>query len=843
MNRSDPTPAPATADEETFLALFESLSQQVRSGQPIDVEAICRQHPQHAERLRGLVPTMTAMAELGGPSDVRPAELVARRLGDFEILGEIGRGGMGLVYEARQLSLDRRVALKVLPFASVLDNRQLARFKQEAQAAAQLHHGHVVPVYSVGSERGVHYYAMQLVDGVTLADVIGSLDEHSSASVDLTGTTLANLASLRTTCADDQQAETFRAAARLGHQAAEALDYAHRQGIVHRDIKPSNLLVQPDGHLWITDFGLARSTGGGDLTVTGALVGTLRYMSPEQVEGPRAQVDHRADIYALGVTIYELVTGRPALDEQAQADLIRAIAQRHPPAPRRVNRAIPVDLETIILKAIAKEPSARYATAGQMAEDLARFVEDRPIAARRARWTERALGWSRRHPRTVWAMLATLTLVVVGLSVAMALVFRAEGRAQANLRLAKQQRTQAVEHARDAQHQRQRAEDNLREAQAAVDRLLGRVADDWAPHFPEAETLRHALLADALAVAETLLANHDRDPDVRRLAASSFGRVGVIQQSLGQHDQAEASYRQALALQRGLVEQFPLDTDSQLASLLVANRLATLLIALGRTSDAETINTQAISRGDRLVRLFPERDELRRVLAENRLTRGKLQQTLGQLDEAAQAYQASLALLSQLDRQGDQSLETRRLLGSARYGLATVWAQQGNREQAASLCRQAIDIHQLASPSQTTDRAFKAALADDYRLLGQLAGERGDWAAAETALRESLQQTSWLVDQYPNAPTYQQSHARTLNRLAQQLATASDDRQATAESTWTAAVGQYRVLLLRHPKVPQYREELAESLTGLAGFLAAFPERVHDAERLRREAAAIRQSD
>src|SRR5262245_35037055 len=233
-----------------------------------------------------------------------PASPTEGQLGDFRLIREIGRGGMGIVYEAEQMSLGRRVALKVLPLASAFDSRHLQRFENEARAAAHLHHENIVPVFAVGRERGVPYYAMQLIEGRPLADIIEKMRQVPGAPPG--AETAVGLASLTRQSGDGQ--EFFRAAARIGMDAARALEYAHQNGIIHRDIKPANLLIDERGKLWVTDFGLARFQEGPGLTTAGDLLGTVRYMSPEQAAGLPV-TDPRADVYSLGVTLYELLTG------------------------------------------------------------------------------------------------------------------------------------------------------------------------------------------------------------------------------------------------------------------------------------------------------------------------------------------------------------------------------------------------------------------------------------------------------------------------------------------------------------------------------------------------------
>jgi serine/threonine protein kinase/WD40 repeat protein len=377
-----------------------------------------------------------------------------KQLGDYRIIGEIGRGGMGVVYEAEQISLKRRVALKVLPFAASLEGRSLERFKNEARAAAVLHHQHIVPVYSVGCERGVHYYTMQFIEGRTLDAMIRELREVSGlerageAGFATVGQVLSQSPSPRTegttpqpapafsTAPSTRSSASFRTAAHLGVQAAAALEYAHEFGIIHRDIKPANLMLDVRGDLWITDFGLAQVRSDARLTMTGDLIGTLRYMSPEQALGKRV-LDHRTDIYSLGVTLYELVTLEPVFAGEGREELLRQIAFEEPKPPRRIAPAVPAELETIVLKAMAKNADERYATAKDLGDDLERFLKDEPIRARRPTVLQRARKWSRRHRPIVAtagvALVVLFVLALVGSLASNALIKRERDQARNNL--------------------------------------------------------------------------------------------------------------------------------------------------------------------------------------------------------------------------------------------------------------------------------------------------------------------------------------------------------------------------------------------------------------------------
>jgi WD40 repeat protein/serine/threonine protein kinase len=445
--------ASALDDPRVFRAM-EEYAAAMQAGRKPDRQTFLARHPEIAEALAecldGLEFVCTAAPELsqaGAARSASPADDVqpATPLGDYQVVREVGRGGMGVVYEAVQLSLGRRVALKVLPFAAALDPKQLQRFKNEAQAAAHLHHQHIVPVYAVGCERGVHYYAMQFIEGQTLAALIRERrqqagKEHPEPKAPVEGTTLedrgpnnATRPTLLRSSILDPPDSYFRIVATLGVQAAEALEHAHQQGVVHRDIKPANLLLEGRAGgvsplLWITDFGLARLQGDAGLTMSGDLLGTLRYMSPEQALGKGNLVDPRTDIYSLGATLYELLTLEPAYRGSDRQEVLRQIAEDEPSPPRRLNPAIPAELETIVLKAMSKSADERYASAQELADDLRRHLEDKPIRARRPTLRQRARKWARRHRAVVRSAAVILALAVLALASSTALVWQANDR-------------------------------------------------------------------------------------------------------------------------------------------------------------------------------------------------------------------------------------------------------------------------------------------------------------------------------------------------------------------------------------------------------------------------------
>ncbi len=406
---NDPSRQPADdglIGEDVALAeRVAALAERLRRGEVVDLD------DRDGEELRDLLPTIRMMADW---SRRPPTTTDLRLLGDFRMIRELGRGGMGIVYEAIQISLGRRVALKVLRDSAAVDPRRLCRFQVEAQAAASLRHPHIVPVFATGSEDGIAYYAMQYIECRDLARIINDL--RGDESTHATGVDSRRTAPRKPLF--DQSASFERDVARLARQAAMGLEHAHANDILHRDVKPSNLLIDEKDHLWITDFGLARIRGGLDLTQTDEALGTPRYMSPEQALGSRTPVDGRTDVYSLGATIYEILTLVTPFPGDDRLDLLRRITQEEPIPPRRVDPRIPVELETIVLKAMAKVPAERYATAGELADDLGRFLEDRPIRARRPSLLIRAGKWTRRHRKLMTVAGATGLLLAVILAAA-----------------------------------------------------------------------------------------------------------------------------------------------------------------------------------------------------------------------------------------------------------------------------------------------------------------------------------------------------------------------------------------------------------------------------------------
>ena len=374
----------------------------------------------------------------------------------------------------------------------------MQRFKNEALAAAHLQHKNIVPVHSVGEERGVHYYAMQLIEGRSLAALVGELRAWPASvphdceaghwqSPACTASPAAALSAERSAGGR----RYFDWVADVGRQAAQALEHAHSVGIVHRDVKPANLLLDLHGHLWVTDFGLAQVAGDAGLTRTGELLGTLRYASPEQVLARRGVVDHRSDVYSLGATLYELLTLRPTFEGADRNELLRRIADDEPRPPRSLHPSVSRELETVVLKALGKDPPDRYRTARELADDLQRFLDDRPVLARRPTAPVRLRKLARRHPSLVAAGLVVSVLLTVG-SLASALLIRGEKDRT------KDEQRKAEEAYRRERQRAEEAEARFRLARRSVGEMF-RISQEELADRPGLEGLRKRMLGSVLA--------------------------------------------------------------------------------------------------------------------------------------------------------------------------------------------------------------------------------------------------------------------------------------------------------------------------------------------------------
>ncbi len=747
--QADPTDQISGPDQDPLDALAEEFAERCRRGEAPSMAEYLARHPNDIDRVRRLLGAVAMMEQLRRGS--QQARAMPDRLGEFRILRELGRGGMGVVYEAVQESLDRHVAVKVIHHVH-LDPRRLKRFQREAQAVAQLHHTNIVPIFGVGEHDGLPYYVMQVIRGHGLDSLCDRW------RVDGRG----------------QGAARWRFAAKVGVQAADALHYAHAQGVLHRDVKPANLLIDEHDTVWITDFGLAKLAGREDLTGSGDVIGTLRYLAPEALRG---ETDARGDVYSLGLTLYELLTLEPPFGEVGPSELLRQVSEGRPTTPRRLQPTIPADLETIILKAIAREPEHRYADAGALADDLRRFLEDRPILARRATPFERAWRWSRRN-----RMLAGL-MATAAASLVLAAVVGWAGYASTDAALGREEQRR-----REAEAATKRAEANvalslesfgeLFERLASSDSfptpplgLLGRRFGPGPDHGPPGgppgsmmgdrtmsksrgpgpgfgrgpgfvgppapgdergpmdgppdgpRSMRTAGATTVTQLLQSVLSFYDRfaaqnatNPRLQGEAAWAYSKVAAIDQNIGRADDAEAALARAIAMLEDLAAQYPADRSYRV------KLVGTYMLSNPWSADPADLPRleSRLRRGrelaERLVADSPGDAESARDLAEILGRLGGTLQSLDRADEAEACYRRAIDLAGTIVDRLDHHERVRLDRVAVREALAMLQAAKGRRDEAVAQAEAMVDeLRALDS-----ERGMTGPVADHVRALATI---------------------------------------------------------------------------------------------------------------------------
>jgi eukaryotic-like serine/threonine-protein kinase len=841
------------SDEHTeYLAeLADEFSQRLRDGNPLDVEALIEQQPEVGDEVAEILETAAMLERMreqqilaaGGPAI---GHRVPDHLGEFEIVREIGRGGMGVVFEAVQQPLNRRVAVKVLPNAALWDARSIARFRREAETAARLHHSHIVPVFGVGQQDGCHFYAMQFIEGATLASLIESGKKGKPKRE--RGTVAIAESTFRSRFGLPLERDAYqRSIAEMISEAADALDYAHAQGTLHRDIKPSNLLLDLQGHLWIADFGLALPVDDWLGSHTETVAGTPHYMAPEQFDG---QPEQRSDVYSLGLVLFELLTLQSAFDS---ANARRNVSPQVP-SLRSIDPAIPHDLETIVLKATELEPSDRFANAGDFAEDLRLFVAGRPIRSVRTSPVRRLSMWSRRNPviALVSGIATTLLLALITtLVVSNVQVRNANESSEASARL-------------ELAH-RQRADLAADVAWESLERILART-------IPEGELLRNAgvnssgngnarlplskdtaeLLQELLTTFQKLAVQDQRAKTYQRIIIAKY-HAGTILGLLGQLRESEETFDAALQLAKSV----PSDEDQTDASALSIQR-ARLWNAKGRLArtrrdfpgarDAHTIAIDLLENVLRENSGAPSSDfenTVRLEIATSRYAmaqrmdvppssngRSRIMRLSGDRDETISTLDQALSQLEKLSESSDEAVL---LLARCRLEKSAL-LRRWEPEQSKSLYESAIVTIRQLSEKRPANSQILSTLA-----LGLSTGVARDRQLDDQQVRdfeervsESIQHAQQLTSQQPHAPQFQyllqqlrHKHGTLLSRLNQ------NDQ---AEQRYRTARGELVSLESLHPDFPVFALRRAFIEQSLARLLI---ESNQDNQTTRTEAAQL----
>ena len=767
MKRGDPDPTASTPVEELVTRALEVLENEGPAG----LEALLTAHAEHAPAVRR---RLSWLVDSGLASTGLQAS-APRRMGDFELLEPLGQGGMGIVYRARQVSLGREVALKVVRHEQLYFPGQRERFRREVDVVAGLAHPGIVPIYSVGEHEGTPYFAMERVRGVTLSQLQSELEgvpigEREGRHA---------LDALARTGADPNEPASALfdgdwpcICLRIVREAAEALEHAHRRGVVHRDVKPSNLMVTRGGRVLVLDFGLAADADSQvaapteRLTRTGLQLGTLAYMSPEQLRAER-RLDARSDVFSLGVTLYELLTGRLPLDPGTQARTGDGSGHGVPGDLRRIDPRISRELEIVVQTATALAPEERYSNAAALARDLGNVLEGRPIEARAAHPLRVALLWVRRHPAL--ALAATLAVATP-----LALAWR-ESKARAeiavrNARIEKSAREleQALEQATEqrdlARQERARAERALARAHDSVELMLSRVGGEMLLDTPQSELVRRQLLTDALELQAALLA----EPAVTREQLSQHART--LQRATGIHAEL-GQYEKALDFNARQVE-------------LLAGLLA-----------------QAPS------------DQVSFDLASAKARRGELERLSGRLDAARLALLDALAGFDELSHPTEAS---RRAGARARIELAHVLGLRRESAARAELLQAAAEALEPLALDPKAPWEARLDLAKAYAELGSTPHELvGD----TSAVRDPAEDSRWLqraLDvlaplsiERPDQPRVMQREGEVRVDLALRRMQMRDLPGAARE--YDLAIERFERLLREFPARPVHAEALASA--------------------------------
>ncbi len=857
------------SNDQQLAEAMEAYLAELKSGATPDMEAFARRYGDIADDLRGILPGLEIIHGLLAPAEdagqqresdpLRPLAT----LGDYRIVRELGRGGMGVVYEAEQLSLGRTVALKILPFAGMLDERQLIRFKNEARAAATLNHPNIVPVQTVGCERGVHFIAMQMIQGQSLASVIGQLRQMeksgdlssvsdlqdipiadatsratnpnndqwllaSDQAIGSTDPTIARSTSDQPSTAPDTQrdaqagistqghgrgSEFYRSVARLGIQAADGLEHAHSRGVLHRDIKPANLMLDGSGKLWITDFGLARIEGDVGVSVTGDFLGTIRYMPPERAGGQRQVADPRTDIYSLGVTLYELLTLRPAFEGDDQQRLLARVTADEPVAPRRIDRSIPVELETIVLTAMAKQPEERYATAQQLADDLQAFLNDEPIKAKPPTLPQRIVKWSRRHKPLVASAAVFLLISTIGLAVSNVLIAQQHTVAETAAANETAQRKEADKQRAVAERQKTIADENFKRAREAVDEYLTKVSEDKLLNTPGLQPLRKDLLELALKYYQQFIAERSDDPDLQTDLANAYYRVGEITAEIASTKDALKAHQKALDIRKALAVRNTGNEDdednlveSYRAVGLLQKKTGNRVAALNSYDQAKRIALRLVNQHANVPKYREEVGHIYRSL-------GSLYGDTRNLSEAENSIRLAIQVWKTLAAEHPDQGDYFNNLGNSYNSLGFLQHSMDEQKEAIASCRKGDAIYQQLVKEHPTVSKYWASLATFHNNFGLLLKSTGKPDEGLASLRKSVEIRAQLVAKNPSVLAYQSSLANSYNNLGVVLRSARDYSGALA--ALQKAVTAFNTLLVMNPSVVVYQDGAANSFNNL----------------------------
>ncbi len=679
--------------------------------------------------------------------------------GDYQLIEPIAKGGMGIVYKARQRKLNRVVALKMILAGQFADQTDVDRFIAEAEAAAALTHPNIVAIHDIGIVNGQHFFSMDYIEGQSL----GAMVRDSTFTAD--------------------------SAARYVKTIAETMQFAHDRGIVHRDLKPSNILIDKQLRPLITDFGLAKQVSNqSQLTMSGAIIGTPSYMPPEQAAGDGDRVGAWSDIYSTGAILYELLTGRPPFRAASPFETVRQVIEMEPVSPRLVNPSVPKDLETICLKCLQKEPTKRYATSQELAEELNRFLLGEPIKARPIGRIARVWRMCKRYPYTATAIATSILFLIV---------------AAASASVAYVKTSQALA----------KSEESLREAIDVVNKYLTVVSEDTLLKQDGLQPLRKDLLELALDYYQRFLEQRGNDPLVQDELAAAYYRIGLITELLESPDKAIPSYEMAEAMQQSLLAAAP----SNIHRLEdYGNTLNALGIAMVRTKSYTLARERLLSAAqvrEKLAEAQPQESEFQRLLANTYMNIGISHQNQGDLKKARMEFDRAQVIRQAAIKSDPRNPKLRRDLAKAAFNMGTLDYGAENFATAEQNFRQAVSTFQSLVDDDPANHDNQKALTLSLRVLGDLKSQT-DPAAARGWYQQAIDRLVTLARNNPNVPDFQFEQAGLYMNLG--ILETEQSNNVAALAAFQTARSILAPLVRDFPNTPRYQRDYGVMLRELA---------------------------
>jgi eukaryotic-like serine/threonine-protein kinase len=679
--------------------------------------------------------------------------------GKYELLEPIAKGGMGIVYKARQRGLNRIVAIKMILAGQFADQSDIDRFYAEAEAAAGLAHPNIVAIHEVGQEQGQHFFSMEYIEGQSLAALV------------------------------QEDPLTPRRAAEFARTLAETMQFAHDSGIVHRDLKPSNVLLDKKQRPLITDFGLAKHVSNqSQLTMAGSIVGTPSYMSPEQAAGKIEEIGPWSDQYSLGAILYELVTGRPPFRAATPFETVRQVLDTEPVSPRQLNPSVPRDLETICLKCLQKERVRRYASSQELADELGRFLRGEPIHARPIGQAARLWRLCKRHPITASAVAAMLVMLAMTAVISsLAYIRTSAALAQSELR--------------------------FRDAMDVVDKLFTRVSEDTLLNRPGMQPLRKDLLQEALTYYQKFLREGAADPRVQDELGSAYFRVGLITEVLQSVTDALPAYETAREIQQRLLAVRPNDPARLKALGDTLNRLGSVQVVRKNFDTARKEFAEAVRIRGQLAAAQPQSSDYQRMLANTHMNMGLLELNAGDLAKAREQLEEAQKIRERAFVHDAANLKLRRDLGQGFFNLGDLARLDGRESDMESNLTQAIAVFEKLTAEKPDDLDNQNLLATSYRVLCHL------WSVtqkdkAREVYQKAIAVLGPLARQNPDVVDYQIERASLLFELS--LLESDAGESAAARQTLEQARDLLRPLAERFPDNARCQRDLGMTLRDLA---------------------------